>query len=96
MFDTFQVFLYNNRLHQEKVQLKIADDAINVIMLICKQPGMVDPEAVKIQNIQHIVPLPKVRIHDAIWHDLGFIISINMAEAASRMILMYTLPPRLS
>ena len=44
-------------------------DSIEVISLVCKQFGMVDPEVLEIRYIQHVISSPAVRIDNAVWHD---------------------------
>ena len=41
-------------------------DTIDVIVSVCKEYGVVDPEVFEVRHIQHIVGLPAVRIDDAI------------------------------
>ena len=45
---------------------------VNVILLVCKELGMVDPEVMKIRYIQHVVAAPTVGINDAIRNDFTF------------------------
>ncbi len=45
-------------------------DPVDVIMTVCKELGMIDPEVVKARDIQHIVATPAVGIDDAVWHNL--------------------------
>ena len=42
---------------------------INVIFVVCKEFGMVDPKMMEIRYVQHIVAAPTIRINDAIRND---------------------------
>ena len=43
--------------------------AVDVIFLVCKEFGMVDAKMPKVRNIQHVIPSPAVRIHNAVRHN---------------------------
>ena len=47
-------------------------DPIDVIFLVCKEFGMVDPKVMEIRYVQHIVTAPAIRINDAIRNDFTF------------------------
>jgi len=44
-------------------------NSVDVILLVCKEFGVVDPEVMEIRYVQHIVTAPAIRIYDAIWND---------------------------
>ena len=46
-------------------------DAIDMIVTVGKELGMIDTEVVKVGYIQHIVASPAVRIYDGIWDHLA-------------------------
>ena len=46
-------------------------DPVDVIMTVCKEMRMIDPEVVKGRDIQHIVATPAVGIDDTVWHNLA-------------------------
>lgn len=43
--------------------------AIDMIMLVCKQLGMVNSVVFKIAHIQYIITAPAIGIHDAVRND---------------------------
>ena len=43
-------------------------NSVDVILLVCKEFGVVDPEVMEIRYVQHIVTAPAIRIYDAIWN----------------------------
>ena len=45
---------------------------IDVIFLVCKEFGMVDPKVMEIRYVQHVVAAPAIRIYDAIRNDFPF------------------------
>ncbi len=45
---------------------------IDVICLVCKELGMVDPKVMEIRYVQYVVAAPTVRINDAIRNDFAF------------------------
>ena len=45
---------------------------VDVVFLVCKEFGVVDPEVMEIRYVQHIVTAPAIRIYDAIWNDFTF------------------------
>ena len=45
---------------------------IDVVLLVCKEFGVVDSKMFKVRNIQHVVGLPAVRIDNAVRNDLAF------------------------
>ena len=47
-------------------------DPVDVILLVCKEFGVVDPKVMKIRYVQHIVTAPAIGIYDAIWNDFTF------------------------
>ena len=47
-------------------------NSVDVILLVCKEFGVVDPEVMEIRYVQHIVTAPAIRIYDAIWNDFTF------------------------
>ncbi len=47
-------------------------DTIDVVLLVCKEFGMVDPKVMEIRYVQHVVAAPTVRINDAIRNDFTF------------------------
>ncbi len=47
-------------------------DPVDVVVLICKEFRVVDPEVFEVGNIQHIVAPPTVLIDDAVRHNLAF------------------------
>jgi len=47
-------------------------DPVDVILLVCKEFGMVNPKVMEIRYVQHIVTAPAIRIHDAIRNDFTF------------------------
>ena len=44
-------------------------DAVDLVLLVCKELGVVDPKVFEVRNIQHIVTLPAVGINDAVGND---------------------------
>jgi len=44
-------------------------DAVDVVLLVCKELGVVDPKVLEVRNIQRIVALPAVGINDAVGND---------------------------
>ena len=46
-------------------------NTVDVILLVYKELGMVDPKVFKVRNIQDIIAFPTVGIDDAIRHDLA-------------------------
>ena len=44
-------------------------NSIDVILLVCKEFGMVNPEVLEVRNIRHVIATPAVRIDDAVRHD---------------------------
>ena len=44
---------------------------IDVVLLVCKEFGVVDSKMFKVRNIQHVVGLPAVRIDNAVRNDLA-------------------------
>ena len=46
-------------------------NAVDVVPLVGKELGMVDPQVLEIRDIQHIVGLPAVGIYDAIGDDFA-------------------------
>ena len=47
-------------------------DAIDVVVTIGKELGVVDPEVMEVRHIQHIVTTPAVGIDDTIGHNFAF------------------------
>ena len=45
---------------------------VDVIFLVGKELGMVDPKVVEIRYIQHIVSAPAIRINNAVRNDFTF------------------------
>ena len=45
---------------------------IDVVLLVCKEFGVVDSKMFKVRNIQHVLGLPAVRIDNAVRNDLAF------------------------
>ena len=45
---------------------------VNVILLVCKESGMVDPKVMEIRDMQHVVAAPAIRINNAVRNDLAF------------------------
>jgi hypothetical protein len=43
-------------------------NSVDVILLVCKEFGVVDPEVMEIRYVQHIETAPAIRIYDAIWN----------------------------
>ena len=43
-------------------------NSVNVVLLVCKQFGMVDAEVLKIRYIQDDLAAPTIGIDDAVWH----------------------------
>ena len=41
-------------------------DAVDVVVAVCKQRGMIDAEVVEIRDIQHVITSPAVRIDNAV------------------------------
>ena len=46
-------------------------DTVDVIPLLGKGLGVVDPEVFEVRHIQHVVTPPAVRIDDAVGHHLA-------------------------
>ena len=44
-------------------------DAVDLVLLVCKELGVVDPKVLEVRNIQRIVALPAVGINDAVGND---------------------------
>ena len=44
-------------------------DAVDLVPLVCKELGVVNPKVLEVRNIQRIVALPAVGINDAIRND---------------------------
>ena len=44
-------------------------DAVYVVVPVCKELGVIDPEVVKIRHIQHVIASPAVRINDTVRDD---------------------------
>ena len=63
-------------------------DAIDVVVTIGKELGMVDPEVMEVRHIQHIVTTPAVGIDDTIGPTLRLMMGINVAPDASGMIFV--------
>ena len=47
-------------------------NTVDMILLVCKEFGMIDPEVFEVQRIQCVVASPIVGINDAVRHDLAF------------------------
>ena len=45
---------------------------VDVILLVCKGVGMVDPKVMEIRDVQHVVAAPAIRINDAVRNDFTF------------------------
>ena len=45
-------------------------DPVDVVSGVCEELGMVDPVMLERTDIQRIIPVPAVRINDAVGHDL--------------------------
>ncbi len=45
---------------------------VNVILLVCKELGMVDPKVMEIRDMQHVVAAPAIRINNAVRNDFAF------------------------
>ena len=46
-------------------------DSVDVVLLVGKELGMVDPQVLEVRDIQHIVGLPAVGINDAVGNDFA-------------------------
>ena len=46
-------------------------NTVDVILLVCKELGMVDPEVFEARNIQHVIAFPAIGIDDTVGHDLA-------------------------
>ena len=44
-------------------------DAVDLVLLVCKELGVADPRLLDIRKIQHIVALPGAGINDAVGND---------------------------
>ncbi len=47
-------------------------DPVDVVLLVCEEFRVIDPEVLEIGNIQHIVTPPEIGIDNAVRHDLAF------------------------
>jgi len=47
-------------------------DAINVVLLVGEQFGVIDSKVLELGNIEHVIASPAIRIDDAVWNDLVF------------------------
>jgi len=47
-------------------------DPVDVILLVCKEAGMVDPKVMEIRDVQHLVAAPAIRINDAVRNHFTF------------------------
>ena len=45
---------------------------VSVILLVCKELGMVDPKVMEIRDMQHVVAAPAIRINNAVRNDFAF------------------------
>ncbi len=45
---------------------------VDVILLVCKEFGMVDPKVMEIRYVQHVVTAPAIRINDAVGNNFTF------------------------
>ena len=45
---------------------------VDVILLVCKEFGMVDPKVTEIRYVQHVVSAPAIRINDTVRNDFTF------------------------
>ena len=45
---------------------------VDVILLVCKEVGMVDPKVMEIRDVQHVVAAPAIRINDAVRNHFTF------------------------
>ena len=45
---------------------------VDVILLVCKEFGMVDPKVMEIRDVQHVVAAPAIRINDAVRNHFTF------------------------
>jgi len=45
---------------------------VDVVLLVCKEFGVVDSKVLEVRNIQHVVGFPTVPINNAVRDDLAF------------------------
>ena len=66
--------LLGNPIEFPHVTLRLVPEilnAVDVVPLVGKELGMVDPQVLEVRDIQHIVGLPAVGIYDAVGDDLA-------------------------
>ena len=64
--------LFGNTVEFPQMTLRLVPEvfnAIDVILLVCKELGMVDATVLEIRYIQYVVPPPAVGINDAVRND---------------------------
>ena len=64
--------LLGNTIEFPHVTLRLVPkvfDAIDVILFVCKEFGMVDAVVLEVRHVQHVITTPTVRIYDAIRYD---------------------------
>jgi hypothetical protein len=71
-------------------------DAIDVVVLVGKQIGMIDPEMVEVGDVEHVIAAVAIGVDNAVGLDFARNYGISVSDLVSLTAILNTLPPRFS